>query len=116
MQNSQKNSIIYGKGVNLDNFNYVDWQPDKGIKQYVKTCGEREYVVGDEALVDTVTDGVGKTVYVLSTPVITDLSDILADDNFIEVQGGGSVVAENGYGYAVPTEIIYQLKEGEESE
>lgn len=43
----------------------------------------------------------------------TDISDILTDDNFIEVEGGGSITAENEFSYAVPTEIIYMVKDGD---
>lgn len=49
-------------------------------------------------------------VYPLGTPIVTDLPD-LPDDNFIEVEGGGTITAMNQYGLAVPTAITYQLKE-----
>jgi hypothetical protein len=49
-------------------------------------------------------------VYALATPIVTDLPD-LPDDNFIEVEGGGTITAANQYGLAVPTAITYQLKE-----
>ena len=49
-------------------------------------------------------------VYELATPEVTDISDILPDDNFIEVEGGGTIIAENDYGYDVPSEITYQLE------
>lgn len=48
--------------------------------------------------------------YVLASPIITDLPD-LPDDNFIEVEGGGTVTAVNGDELAAPTKIEYQLKE-----
>ena len=54
---------------------------------------------------------VGEAVFVLATPIITDISDILPDDNFIEVVGNGSVYAVNEKSDAVPTEITYMLKE-----
>lgn len=49
-------------------------------------------------------------VYELAEPVITDISDLLRDDNFIEVEGNGSITAVNEYGYDVPSEIEYQLE------
>ena len=51
--------------------------------------------------------------YELATPVITDISDLLADDNLIGVEGGGTVTMVNEYGYDVPSEITYQLKGAE---
>lgn len=51
--------------------------------------------------------------YELSEPVITDISDILPDDNYIGVEGGGTVTMLNEYGYAVQSEITYMLKGGE---
>lgn len=49
--------------------------------------------------------------YELATPEITNISDILPADNYIEVEGGGTIIAVNEYEYAVPTEITYQIKE-----
>lgn len=52
--------------------------------------------------------------YELAEPVITDISDLLPDDNLIGVEGGGTVTMVNEYGYDVPSEITYQLKGAEE--
>lgn len=49
--------------------------------------------------------------YELATPEITNISDILPADNLIGVEGGGTIIAVNEHGYAVPTEITYQIKE-----
>lgn len=49
-------------------------------------------------------------VYALKTPVETDISDLLTDDNFIEVSEGGLVIAENENGLDVPTTIVYQTE------
>ena len=46
-------------------------------------------------------------------PEVTDISDILTDDNFIEVEGGGSITAVNEFGYDVPTTINYATDIGE---
>ena len=43
----------------------------------------------------------------------TDISHLLPEDNFIRVEGGGTITAVNEYGLDVPTEIIYQ-KEGKQ--
>jgi hypothetical protein len=48
--------------------------------------------------------------YVLATPEVTDISDILSADNLIEVEGGGTITFENEHGYAVPSEVVYQTK------
>lgn len=48
--------------------------------------------------------------YELATPIITDISDLLPADNLLGVEGGGTVTAVNENAFAVPTEIIYQLK------
>ena len=45
--------------------------------------------------------------YELAEPVITDISDLLTDDNLIRVEGGGTVTMVNEYGYDVPSEITY---------
>ena len=49
--------------------------------------------------------------YELAEPIITDISDILPTDNFIEVEGGGTVTMANEYGADVPSKITYQIKE-----
>ena len=48
--------------------------------------------------------------YELETPIITDISDIITSDNLIGVEGNGTITFENEYGYAVPSEVTYQLK------
>lgn len=52
--------------------------------------------------------------YELAEPIITDISDLLPDDNLIGVEGGGTVTMVNEYGDDVPSEITYQLKGAEE--
>lgn len=99
----------YGLGVSSANCNYIDWRPAEGVKQYVQMCAERAYQSGDESLSNVVTDGSTKTVYVLATPVTTDLSTVLSDDNLFEVEGGGSLTFDNEYENAVPSTVIYQL-------
>lgn len=48
--------------------------------------------------------------YELAEPIITDISDILSADNLIGVEGGGTITMVNEHEYAVPSEIIYQVK------
>jgi hypothetical protein len=49
-------------------------------------------------------------VYELETPVVTDISDLITDDNFIEVEDGGAVTFENEHRQAVPSIITYQVE------
>lgn len=49
--------------------------------------------------------------YELAEPIITDISDILPEDNFIGVEGNGTITLKNEYAYDVPSEITYQIKE-----
>jgi hypothetical protein len=48
--------------------------------------------------------------YELAEPVITDISDLLSADNFIGVEGGGTVFAKNEKFFDVPTTIVYQTE------
>jgi hypothetical protein len=50
--------------------------------------------------------------YELAEPIITDISDILTDDNFIEVESGGTLEFVNEYKNAVPSTIKYTIKVG----
>lgn len=50
-----------------------------------------------------------KLCYELAEPIITDISDILPADNFIGVEGGGTMTFKNEFGYAVPSEVINYL-------
>ena len=49
--------------------------------------------------------------YELATPEVTDISDILSVDNYIEVEGGGSLTFENEYKYDVPSGVTFVTKE-----
>jgi hypothetical protein len=48
--------------------------------------------------------------YELADPIITDISDLITSDNFIGVEVGGTVTAENENGFAIPTTIVYQTE------
>lgn len=50
-------------------------------------------------------------VYALSTPEVTDISDLLPADNLISVEGGGTLTFENEHGYDMPNTVTYMLKE-----
>lgn len=72
--------------------------------QYVQRVGEREYQDGD-----SVTDGV-TSLYVLGNPVITDISDLMADfQAYFEVEAGGSITMENAAKLPVPSSVEYLI-------
>jgi hypothetical protein len=48
--------------------------------------------------------------YELATPEITDISDLITADNFIEVEPNGTITFENEHKYDVPSTVLYQLK------
>lgn len=50
-------------------------------------------------------------VYELATPTTEDISDILPADNYIEVEGGGTLTFKNEYEYDVPSEVTFVTKE-----
>jgi hypothetical protein len=81
----------YGWGINESVYNYVDF----GNKQFVKRVAKSD---GDETYY-----------YELETPEIIDISNLFFGDNYIEVEGGGTVTMVNEHQYAVPSEITYQI-------
>ncbi len=50
--------------------------------------------------------------YALATPIETDISAYLTDDNFIEVEGGGTIKAVNEFEFDAPSTINYIAKVG----
>jgi hypothetical protein len=48
--------------------------------------------------------------YPLLTPIETDISHLITADNFIGVEGGGTITAVNENSLAVPSEIEYQVE------
>lgn len=84
---------------------------DKTISMY--GIDKRIYVRDDE-FTDTATfksamQGV-MLIYVLYTPIETDISDYFGDDNLIGVESGGTITAVNEYKYDVPSVIEYTVK------
>jgi len=51
-------------------------------------------------------------VYAVAEPTETDISDIITDDTFIKVEGGGIIRAVNEHKQAVPSTIKYTVKVG----
>ncbi len=102
----------YGLGIDEACFNRLVLDDTDGGRKWIRACEKRAYQRGDELLRNVVTDGVSETVCALESPVETDVSAAMPEDFFIEVEGGGSLVAENEYGYAVPLTVKYMTKEG----
>lgn len=96
------------KGFGAVEFN----NKDKVIIAYW-SLGKHAINVRDTAYTDATTfkrsvDGV-KLVYELETPEVTDMSRLISEDNFIPVEGGAQIVAENEYKLGAPTTINYQI-------
>lgn len=51
-------------------------------------------------------------VYELAEPIVTDISNLITDDNLIGVEPYGTLTFENEYGFGVPSEVTYQIKGG----
>ena len=47
--------------------------------------------------------------YELAEPVVTDISDLLPDDNLIGVEGGGTVTMVNEYGFDMPNTVEFSI-------
>jgi hypothetical protein len=100
----------WGEGISADCHNRIVWDVKNGVKQYRQEVGIRAYEDGDFGRSGVVTNGI-ETVYALKEPIVTDLKDVLLDDNFIKVEGGGTVTAVNANGFDVHTTIEYRVKE-----
>lgn len=70
----------------------------------------RDTAYSDAATFKAAMSGV-MLVYELATPEVTDISDILPADNYIEVEGGGTLTFKNEYEYDVPSEVTFVTKE-----
>ena len=99
--NQQTNNIISIFRHSSDS-NWIEISTDSPTtKQDMKTQLENWYANGNPLTV----------VYKLAEPIVTDISDLLLDDNFIEVEGGGTILTANENNLVAPTEIKYMLKE-----
>ena len=93
----------YGIGISADVHNYIDFENT----EYVQMCSDRAYQSGDEDDPEVITDGT-KTVYPLGTPIVTKLPVV---DNFIKVEGGGTITFVNEHKMSVPSVLTYLIKE-----
>jgi hypothetical protein len=82
---------------------YGESNPDNGAEYNYIEFENREFVACGHIVND---------VWVAyDTVQKTDISDILPADNYIEVEGGGTLTFKNEYGYDVPSEVTYQIEE-----
>ena len=88
----------------------VYWQ-DASDKSMTGSYTSSYVYVKDSAYTDVATFKTAMSgvmlIYELAEPEVTDISDILPDNNAIGVEGDGSITPVNEFGYAVPTEITY---------
>lgn len=49
--------------------------------------------------------------YELEIPEVTDITHLISPDNFITVEGGGTITVVNEHGLAAPSTILYMTKE-----
>lgn len=102
----------WGQGIpGTEEYNFLDWRPEDGVRAWHQICAKREYEEGDEELENAVTDGSSETVYLLDKEIVTDISDLLPADNLIGIEGGGTLTFENEYDYDMPNTVTYMLKE-----
>lgn len=94
---------------------YGSWG-EKGVG-YFSPNGKQIFFNSDKATVEEwkayLTENPVTIYYELAEPIITDISHLLTSDNLIPVEGNGTVTMLNEYGYAVPSEVVYRLEEGE---
>lgn len=50
-------------------------------------------------------------VVAFATPEVTDISDLITEDNFIKVESNGTLTFKNAYEYAVPSEVEYRIRQ-----
>ena len=83
-------------------------------KKYVQRVASRPYESGDESDESVITDGT-ITYYELASPIETDLSAILSDDNFIEVEAGGTLTLhqQDDTQLSIPSTETYVIKVGD---
>lgn len=48
--------------------------------------------------------------YELAEPEYIDISNLISNDNYIEVEGGGTITMINEYGYNIPSEVTFKIK------
>lgn len=83
----------YGMGLNETDYNGIEWRDGNEV-WYVQRVAQ---------------DASGN-VYALPEAIETEIDDLITTDNFIEVEGNGTLVFVNEDGKAVPSKIVYQVR------
>ena len=113
-RNKPRNKIMMGV---TDKYKYLTGLSGTDDGAYLRIT--QDLLIRDARFTDTATaqDILSKNpvtvVLAFQEPIVTDVSDKFPEDNFIKVEGGGTIVAVNEYDFAVPSEIEYQIKEAE---
>lgn len=108
----------YKEGVNAicSKYDIVNTKNvDKTLYMFDSYYGVCRIAICDSAYTDAATFKAAMSgvmlYYELAESVITDISDILPEDNFIGVEGNGTITFINEHKTAVPSEITYMLME-----
>lgn len=109
----QSGQIICGKYETRHTANVVPGYTEKVLVGW-DTYHSQNLVVRDSTYTDATTFKTAMSgvylYYELATPVITDISNILTDDNFIKVEPYGTLTFENTNKKAVPSKIAYLVE------
>ena len=100
---------LYDFGTNSFSWSFIDSYTDKTIN----VTSNNFIYIKDTSYTDAITFKVAMQgvmlVYELAEPIITDISDILSADNFIAVEGDGSLTFKNENEYDVPSEVEFYI-------
>ena len=113
-------SINTTQKYNTTNYNCSKYEVKEALPLYTDKCitghggAGTSIWIRDDSYTDATTFKTAMSgvylYYELATPVITDLSNILTDDNFIEVEANGTLTFENTNKKAVPSKIAYLVE------
>lgn len=108
----QKASIEHRSNAILDGYAYGDATQDKSW--WIDSSGTGIRIRDDSfATIDEFKAYLDranlKLVYAIAEPVETDISEYLSVDNFIRVEGGGTLTFKNFYSAVVPSSITYAI-------
>lgn len=103
-KNTDGNNIYNGlldKGMAVEGSNFISLYDADYIVQGVS--------IDLEGFINSLTDDM-EIEFCLNTPIETDISHLLTDDNFIEVEPNGTITFENEHNQACGSEITYEVK------
>jgi hypothetical protein len=101
---SQKNYAwdvgVAGEYSDHPSINSVYFNSDKSTIEEWKAWLDEQNASGNPVVLE----------YKLETPIVTNITHLFTPDNFIKVEGGGSIIAVNEYEYAVPSTFRFQKR------